>query len=773
MTQAAQKSKFWLRLIGGAFLLLVLLAGAAYLLLNPSQFRPLLEAELERSLARKVRVGELKVGLFPPSFSASKLEIADDPAFSAKPFLEAAGLSVQPSLLPLLSGKVEIQSISIQQPKVELIANPAGIWNYASLGGAKKSDASQPPLQLARLIVEDATLGYQPKAAPRDVYRHISLELKDYAGQGKPFFIRLAATLQNEAKIAAEGKVEQQGQRSSFREASFSLAGLKGSFEGSIDGQQLKFKVAIPKSPLAQLAPLFLPKGMSAKGDIAAAIDAQGTLDAPLFKGRLDVSSFAVSGGDLKQPVQTASMVLRFDAERIQLEPAQILSGSTQLQAFGVLSKYSKVPQLEATLISERAKLPELLAIARAYGVSAVDGITASGDARLQLRAHGPLKALQVMGSGALNQATLRLPSLTQPLEIANVDFRFEQDSLALSKLDVKAGSANSKGDVKISNFRSPQLDFNLAIDKLNVVELRGLVKPSPAAEAGPAPKLRASGTLAIGTLELENLTLTQLRGRADYSGDNLIVEPLSANVYGGTHEGRLSVDLRPKLPLYSLESRLVSIESEKLLAAVTAMKSVMSGPLSGSLKLSLSPGSPEETARSLNGTVSLKVDKGRLATINLTNELAVVAKFLGFEASKDNFTQFQFLGGELKIENGVASTDNFRMELGNLSATMTGSMNLADQTLNLKLLNLLDRRFSEQVGGNKVGSFLNAALANSKGELLIPVAVTGSFAKPRIAPDPAAIARLKIQQFNPANPKQVIDNVNSVIDLFRRKKPQ
>lgn len=753
--------------------MLILLAGAAYLLLDPSQFRPLLEAELERSLARKVSLGELKVGLFPPSFSASKLEIADDPAFSAKPFVVAAGLSVQPSLLPLLSGKIEIQSISIQQPQVELIANQAGIWNYASLGGAKKADAAQPPLQLARLIVEDATLGYQPKAAPRDVYRHISLELKNYAGQGKPFFIRLAATLQNEAKIAAEGKVEQQGQRSSFREASFSLAGLKGSFEGSLDGQQLNFKVAIPKSPLAQLAPLFLPKGMSAKGDIVAAIDAKGTLEAPVLKGRLDLSSFAVSGGNLKQPVQTASMVLRFDPERIQLEPAQILSGSTQLQAFGVLSNYSKAPQLEATLISERAKLPELLAIGRAYGVSAVDGITASGDARLQLRLHGPVKSLQVMGSGGLKQATLMLPSLTQPLEITNVDFRFEQDSLALSNLDVKAASANPKGEVKIRNFRAPQLDFNLAIDNLNVVELRKLVKPAPTAEAGPAAKLRAIGTLAIGTLELENLTLTQVRGRAEYSGESLILDPLTANVYGGTHEGRLNVDLRPKLPVYSLESRLVSIESEKLLAAVTAMKSVLSGPLSGSLKLTLSPGSPEETARSLNGSISLKVDKGRLATMNLTNELAGVAKFLGFRASPESFTQFQTLGGDLRLNNGVASTDNFRIELGNLAASLTGTMNLADQTLNLKLVNVLDRKFSEQVGGSQIGGFLNAALSNSKGELLIPVAVTGSFAKPRIAPDPAAIARLKLQQFNPSNPKQVIDNVNSVIDIFRRKKPQ
>jgi AsmA protein len=773
MTQAAPKSKFWLRLVGGAFLLLIVVVGAAFLLLDPERFRPLLVAEMERSLARKVSVGQLKVGLFPPSFAASKLEVGDDPAFSAQPFLVAAGLSVRPSLLPLLTGKVEIQSVSIQQPRIELISNQAGIWNYASLGGAKKADASQPPLQLARLLVEDATLGLKAKAAPREVYRHISLELRDYAGEGKPFFVRLAATMQNEAKIAAEGRIAIRGQRSTFSEASFALAGLKGSVEGHVEGEQLQLKVGIPKSPLAPMAPLFLPKGMKAEGDIAAAIDATGTLEAPQLKGRIEVTSFGVSGGDIKQPVRTAKMLLRLDPERISLEPAKVLSGSTQLQVFGVLSHYSKVPQIEATLLSEKAQLGELIGIARAYGVSAVEGISATGEARVQIRAHGPLKALQMMGSGAMSNAVLQLPSLTKPLEVKNVDFRFEQDSLSLTKLDARAGSAHPVGEVKIRNFRSPRVEFNLAIDQLNVEEMRALLKPAPAAAAEAAPRISAGGDLSIGTLQLDRLTLNQMRGKAEFADQRLVIEPLSAQIYGGTHAGRLSADLRAKVPVISLESRLVSIESSELLAAVTAVKGALSGPLSGALKLSLSPGSPEETARSLNGTITLKVDKGRLASFNLTNELSGVAKFLGFQASPDSFTQFQTLGGDLKIENGVASTDNFRMELGNLAANLSGTMNLADQTLNLKLLSTLDKKFSEQVGGSQVGGFMSVALSNARGEMLIPVSISGTFAKPRMSPDPAAMARLKLQQFSPSNPKQMIDNVNSVIDIFRKKKPQ
>jgi hypothetical protein len=41
------------------------------------------------------------------------------------------------------------------------------------------------------------------------------------------------------------------------------------------------------------------------------------------------------------------------------------------------------------------------------------------------------------------------------------------------------------------------------------------------------------------------------------------------------------------------------------------------------------------------------------------------------------------------------------------------------------------------------------------------------------MAPDPGAIAKMKLQSFNPKDPKQMMDSVNSVFDMFKKKKPQ
>ncbi|MEJ1935181.1 AsmA-like C-terminal region-containing protein, partial [Nostoc sp. NIES-2111] len=182
-------------------------------------------------------------------------------------------------------------------------------------------------------------------------------------------------------------------------------------------------------------------------------------------------------------------------------------------------------------------------------------------------------------------------------------------------------------------------------------------------------------------------------------------------------------------------------------------------------------PATPPPLGQSLNGTLSLRLDQGRLANFNLTNQLASLAQFLGYSTSPSNFTQFRALSGDLNIQNGRAQTQNLTLDMEHINSTVTGAFNLADQSLDLKILSVLDTSFSNQVGGNRIGGFMTAALSNGRGGLLIPATLKGTFQKPQMAPDAGAIAKLKLQSLNPANPKQVMDQVESVIGIFRKKK--
>ena len=88
--------------------LLLLVAVALPFLIDANRFRPMLEAELTRALAREVHIGDLKVSLWSGGATASDISIADDARFQKAPFVKAASLSIgvkwmPPDLLSALS----------------------------------------------------------------------------------------------------------------------------------------------------------------------------------------------------------------------------------------------------------------------------------------------------------------------------------------------------------------------------------------------------------------------------------------------------------------------------------------------------------------------------------------------------------------------------------------------------------------------------------------------------------------------------------------------
>jgi AsmA protein len=118
-------------------------------LIPVNQFRPTIEEKASAALGRKVQVGDLSLSLLRGSLSAENLSIGDDPKFSSSPFLTAKSLNVGVELMPLIFSKtLTITGITIDTPQVTLLHNPAGVWNFSSLGGAAaKKQAKQAPAE--------------------------------------------------------------------------------------------------------------------------------------------------------------------------------------------------------------------------------------------------------------------------------------------------------------------------------------------------------------------------------------------------------------------------------------------------------------------------------------------------------------------------------------------------------------------------------------------------------------------------------------------------
>jgi AsmA protein len=134
------KKALWI--VVAVVVVIVLVVIAIPLFLNVNQFRPDVETKLTTALGRKVTIGNLGLSLFAGELTADNIAIADDPAFSTSPFIQAKSLKVGVEMQPLIFNRVlRIRSITLKQPQVDLLHSAAGAWNFSSLGKASGSTA--------------------------------------------------------------------------------------------------------------------------------------------------------------------------------------------------------------------------------------------------------------------------------------------------------------------------------------------------------------------------------------------------------------------------------------------------------------------------------------------------------------------------------------------------------------------------------------------------------------------------------------------------------
>jgi AsmA protein len=184
-------------------------------LIPVNQFKPTIEAKASAALGRQVQMGNLSLSLFTGSLSADNLAVADDPKFGQTPFLTAKAVRVGVAMMPLIfSRALNITSVTIKDPQVTLLHNPAGQWNYSSIGGAAANTAnnqaapqnnSSSELSVEKLSLENGTIivGYvgNPK---RTTYDHVNVEASSISTHSK-FPVSVSADLPGGGKFKLDG----------------------------------------------------------------------------------------------------------------------------------------------------------------------------------------------------------------------------------------------------------------------------------------------------------------------------------------------------------------------------------------------------------------------------------------------------------------------------------------------------------------------------------------------------------------------------------------
>jgi AsmA protein len=211
--------KFILIAIGAVIALVLIVAACLPLFLNADSFRTRIESTLTKSLGRKVTIGKLDLSIWSGGLVATNSTVADDPAFSTQPFIQADSVKIGVEILPLiLSRQIHIRGFSLVSPKVQLLRAANGTWNYSTIGKSASSpqdaDTKQafPDLTVGHVTVENGrfTVGEQPTAggvasAPARVYDQVNLEVKDF-GFSNSFPFTASAQLPAGGTVSLTGK---------------------------------------------------------------------------------------------------------------------------------------------------------------------------------------------------------------------------------------------------------------------------------------------------------------------------------------------------------------------------------------------------------------------------------------------------------------------------------------------------------------------------------------------------------------------------------------
>src|SRR5271166_2953444 len=860
-------------------------------LIDVNQYRGEIQAQLQSRLNRPVKLGAMSLAVFPLRVQVQDVSIGEDPRYHSNlPFADVGEMDISVKLFPLLSKTIAIESLTLKRPKIELIKDQTGVWNFASLGQAPATPATgTAPAQakpaanapspaassgssfaLDKLAISDGQVAVtdSQKHQARALYDHIDLTLNDFA-PNQPFSIDLAAHVPGKGaetfELSGKGGPINQAQMLStpfdgtlkLNEVSLAgaqkflntaaLEGTDAMLSGSTDltnaGGKMSAKgslkindavihnvqvgypitadfnvtddlnndviqigkgdVKLGSTPLAltgtlnthaatavadvnvsasnasiedaaRLAAAFgvaFSPNAKITGKLTANVHAQGPTDRLTLNGTVNGHNLEVTGKDIPQAVKVPAIDLAMTPQDIRSNPFTVTCGGTTLTGQTSIAQYSTPsPTVDATFKTVNAKVDELLGIAKAYGVSAVEGMSGSGAITIDVHAAGPIKNTEAMtftGTGALQNASLKTPALTQPLNVRNANLQFTQNSLNVTNLAASVGSTNASGNLSIANFQAPRLTFALAADKLNITELQKLVasKPAPkkaesswslvpSAYAVPTPQpsfldtATGSGTITVGSLVYDRTTLTNVHSNVNLNHGVITLNPLIAGVYGGQINGSITADLRHETSGFAVNAKLTGANANQLLTAVGNTKDTVYGTLNATVNQTFSTPASGDVTQTLNGPFSFTLTNGKLTKLDLMNELGKIGKFSG---GSKGYTAISSMSGTFDVHNGVANTNDLKAALDVGTMAAAGTINLVNEALGLHLTAVLDKGFSQSVGGTGVGGYLNTALGNKNGELVLPVIITGTMSHPIVAPDMEKIAQMKLNNMVPS----------------------
>ena len=247
--------------------------------------------------------------------------------------------------------------------------------------------------------------------------------------------------------------------------------------------------------------------------------------------------------------------------------------------------------------------------------------------------------------------------------------------------------------------------------------------KPKKPAKAKTLPSLTVNATIHL--LTVRKVKIEEVKTKVVTRGHTLIMNPLTAKVYGGTVQGKMTVDLRGGIPVVKKEISLKNVDIAPLLSDMKpGMKEKFSGHFFGDARGQGVVGAPS----TYQGDMSFHVEKGSIRNVAFMKIAAAIMNLPSLA-----HLRFDVLDGKAEVKDKKVEILSTKAKGKDISFTAQGDIGF-DKTMRLQAMLTLPYKVVRKGLGKRSDLFKDVKDPEGRKWSLIPIRVRGTLGKPRVS---------------------------------------
>ena len=451
------------------FLVLVWLMGAAVSLLV--RFTPLqkkITARLELAFGRPVEVASYNFTLLDgPTLRAESVTFGEDPRFGHEYFLRAESLTVRLRWQGLLLGHLQLGTVSLEHPSLNLVRNSAGDWNLAEWL------PKPPPAAVSNVPVS---------AAPAVRFRRIEIDsgrINFKHGEEKLPFALVGVT--GYVEPAGPGRwtmdLEAIPTRAAVIVQQAGVLHVSGQMGGTSSRlRPAELNASWNDASMSDVLRLARSSDYGVRGILTLMMNVRTSdteEDGWSVQTRAELRQLHRWDLALRPDNPSVNVIAKIDWNPTKpillLNDVAIEGPHSHANASAVLSWISppgtapNTPAVSYRVRSSIIDLNDALAWFRAFHSNVADDISLQGFTALQVISAGSASEMPAL-SLAIPQADVASPRLRVPVHLGNVDFHYDRGVAALSPVSLTFGTSGDSLHLETTSKRGAELPvFHLA----------------------------------------------------------------------------------------------------------------------------------------------------------------------------------------------------------------------------------------------------------------------------------------------------------------------